>query len=204
MGFLDSAGLNAPSAKFPRIGTKVGGEVVEVLPERQAMEYRSDRTAPQKPKTFPNGDPVMEYPVIIQLAEFQKVRETDTGRRGFYAQKSSGLYKAIVQACRNARKEVGPGDYLDVEFIAEIPGKGSVPKKAYAATLYPAGTWEHLFPKGGGTPTGGGGFLDGDIDDEDDDDRELVGAAAAPSPAVPRARPRARTAATPPSAGGAI
>jgi hypothetical protein len=33
--------------------------------------------------------------------------------------------------------------YLEVEFVAQVPGQGSVPKKVYAATLYPEGTWEN-------------------------------------------------------------
>lgn len=153
MSFLGS-GSGAPAAKFPTVGTKVAGEIVEVLPERQAREYKRDPSDPDIPKTFKDGSPVMETPIIVQLDDgFTPLRDSDTGRRGFYCQKGSGLYKAVAEAARKAGEEPKPGCYLEVEFVAEVSGKGNVPKKVYAAKLFPEGTWENTSTDV--TPSGG-------------------------------------------------
>lgn len=189
--FFKTAG--APSAKFPTPGTKVGGRILEIQPERQAREYkRADQAhLPDVPKTFPNGDPVMELPIIVQLAQFTPANDRDTGRRGFYIQKSSGLYKALVEGIRRTGVQPEVGGYLEIEFIESVQGKGPVPKKLYAVT--------RLEAPGAST----GSFLSVADDPEEDEAPVTVPAQAAPAK-VPASRPRARAAATPPSGDGAI
>lgn len=185
--FFKTAG--APSAKFPTPGTKVGGRILEIQPERQAREFKRADEAhlPDVPKTFKNGDPVMELPIIVQLpVGFVPTSDRDTGRRGFYIQKGSGLYKALIEGIRRTGVQPQVGGYLEVEYVESVPGKGPVPKKLYAVTRLEG-------------PGSDGAFLEVDDDPED----EVAPAPAAEVPA-PRARPRARAAATPPSGNGAI
>lgn len=205
MQFL-SSGSGAPAAKFPTVGTKVAGEIIEVLPERQARQYKREATDPDIPKTFPNGDPVMETPIIVQLDDgFTPLRDTDTGRRGFYCQQGSGLFKAIAEAARKVGEEPKPGAYLEVEFVAEVQGKGSQPKKVYAATLYPEGTWETTSTE---EAPSRGGFLGAPPVDDDalTENFEKIMASGpskvADTPAPPAKRGKARPASTPPKGFG--
>jgi hypothetical protein len=208
MQFL-SSGSGAPAAKFPTVGTKVAGEIVEVLPERQARQYKRNAEDPDVPKTFPNGDPVMETPIIVQLDDgFTPLRESDTGRRGFYCQQGSGLFKAIAEAARKVGEEPKPGAYLEVEFVAEVPGKGSVPKKVYSAKLHPEGTWENSSSDDAEEAPTGGGFLGAAPVDDDalTENFEKIMASGpskvADTPAPPAKRGKARPASTPPKGFG--
>lgn len=183
-----------PSLKLPQEGGKISGVILEIHPERQATKFQTpaerQAKAPRVPATWPNGDKKMEQPIVLQLAKgsFQPINPNDTGKRTLRVTKGDPRYKAIRAHYLETGQEPEVGFDLEMEFTGTEPGQGANPKHIYVVTkLEPAAE-------------GGGGFFGDDVDEQ-----ELVTAGApATSAEVPRARPRSRAAAAPPSAGGAV
>lgn len=114
----------AAAVKFPEIGSMVDGTIVSGS-ERQQTEYGTG-----EPITWPNGEPKMEYPIVL---------DTEDGEVTLYAKNQ--LWVAVRDAIKagspNGLPEVG--GRLQVKYIADgEPSKpGFNPPKVYKAKYEP-------------------------------------------------------------------
>ena len=128
-----AGGGGVPSLRFPTIGTKYTGVVVEAPAIVQSRDFESG-----EPATWPDGNPKMA--VVIQLT-------VDGEERSLWAAKPSALFKSLQEAQRQAGSRIIPGGKLEVEFNAEEPNKKNArlnPTKLYRVLYTP--------PVAGGKP----------------------------------------------------
>ena len=123
-GLLEGGGK---SAKFPTAGTTVKGTVVSAT-TRQATEFGTG-----KPKTFDNGDPMMELVVTLQTTDRDPDDQNDDGRRTLYA--GAKMLKAIKAALQAAGAKLEEGGTLAVQYTGdgEPSQRGFQPPKLYVA-----------------------------------------------------------------------
>jgi hypothetical protein len=121
-------GGGAPTAKFPTIGTKHVGRIIASAVQ-QATEYGT-----QEPKTWPNGDPVMEAVITLATDERDADISNDDGTRRVYA--SGNMLAAIRTAVQTAGAAgIELGGTLAVLYDSDgTPSKpGFNPPKQYRA-----------------------------------------------------------------------
>lgn len=118
----------APTAKFPTIGTKHVGRIVATKVQ-QATEYGTNT-----PKTYDNGDPIMEAVITIATDEHDADIDNDDGTRALYA---GGAMLAAIRAAVRAAGASGLeiGGTLAVLYDSDgTPSKpGYNPPKQYRA-----------------------------------------------------------------------
>lgn len=164
MSLLDTS---APGAKFPSVGTRVAGVVVEDAVERQQRDFDDGSLL-----FWDDGNPRMQLVVTIDTGVRDPMVEDDDGHRTLYVK--GDMLRAVREACRRAGvKAIKQGGKIAVTFVREEPlpkGKRGNPKKIYAA--------EYLPPSGGSllaepvaaerAPAGkaSGGYAGRSLDDE--------------------------------------
>lgn len=119
-------------AAFPekQYGTTVSGPIIRQPEVRQQTDF-DDGT----PKTFPNGDPMLQIVVHVQTELRDASDANDDGVRAFY------LKAQMMQAVRDAVKAAGAkglevGGHLSIQYVRDEPnsrGRGKE-KKIYTAT----------------------------------------------------------------------
>lgn len=129
-------GGGGKSAKFETPGDTVTGVVCAPPELRQQTDMKTGA-----PKTWDNGDPVMQLVVKLQTDEREDTE--DDGVRNLYVAggfKRASLQKAVADAIRTAKaKGLEVGGTLAVKFTGEEPPqtKGFSPAKLYAAKYTP-------------------------------------------------------------------
>lgn len=124
------------SATFKNIGDVVEGTIAAPPTLRQQTDIDSG-----KPKTWDNGDPVMQ--LVVQLQTNEREDPDDDGLRNLYVSggfKRASLQKAVADAIRTAKASgLAVGGRLAVKFTGEEPPqkKGMNPAKLYAAKYTP-------------------------------------------------------------------
>ena len=128
-------GGGTTSAKFPEIGTTVTGVITRVLDPQQQTDY-----ATGTPKTWENGDPMMQLPVEIATELRDAEIDDDEGLRMLY------IKGALTAAVRDAVKKVGSktleiGGTITVTYArnGEPAKKGFNPPKQYDVSYTPPG-----------------------------------------------------------------
>jgi len=138
------------SATFPTVGTVVTGTITA---EPKAQQQTDMKTG--EPKTFQNGDPMMQ--IIVSLQTTDREDDEDDGIRQLYVK--ANMLKAIREAVQTAgAKGLEPGGVLTVKYVAdgEVKTKGFNPPKLYAATYAkPTGAAANNLLMGAATPVGG-------------------------------------------------
>lgn len=122
-----------PSARFPTVGTTVTGTVTRVGEPVQQRDFDSG-----EPKTWDNGDPMMQLPVDVQTDERDPEITDDDGVRTLYVK--AALKKAIADAVRKSgAKGLEVGGTLSVTYSAdgEVKKRGMNPPKLYSAVYAP-------------------------------------------------------------------
>lgn len=133
--FLMSSG--ARSAKFEHIGAKISGTVVSAE-VRQQTDIKTGQ-----PKTWDNGDPMMQVVVALQTDERDHDDPDDDGIRNVYLKggfKSSTTQRAVAEAIKAAGAsalEVGATLQLAYVGDGEASQRGFNPPKQYAAKYTP-------------------------------------------------------------------
>jgi hypothetical protein len=121
------------SAAFPdgQYGTTVAGPIVRQPQVRQQTDFDSG-----KPKTFDNGDPMMQ--IVVQVQTDLRDDQDDDGVRAFYVK--AQMQQAVRDAVRQAgAKGLEVGGFLAIRYERDEPnsrGRGK-PKKIYAARYTP-------------------------------------------------------------------
>jgi hypothetical protein len=129
--------LNASStsAKFPTIGTRVGGRVVKDAEEMQQRDFDSGDLL-----FWDDGNPRMQLVVTVDTGQSDPDDPEDDGERAIYI-KGQAL-AATRQACKKAKKFViEENDFFAMTFVSEEPlpkGKKGNKKKVYEVEFRPA------------------------------------------------------------------
>lgn len=115
------------SAKFPTLGTTVKGKVL-----RTASSQQTDMKT-KEPKTYKNGDPMMQIIVTLQTDERDPEDADDTGERNLYVK--GNMLNAVREALRKAHSKLVVGGTLAVKWQSEgePPEKGFNPPKLYVS-----------------------------------------------------------------------
>ena len=122
-------GGGVTSAKFETIGTAITG-VIDDLAASQQTDFTTG-----EPKTWPNGDPMMQ--VVVTLATDQRDPDVtdDDGLRKVYV-KGKSLTAAVRDAVRRAgAKGLEKGGTLTVTYVGDgvAERRGINPPKLYSA-----------------------------------------------------------------------
>ena len=126
-------GSGAKSASFLEIGATITGRI--------SMEPKTAQQTDPKdnsPKTFPNGDPMMQVIVTLQTSLRDPAIEDDDGVRTVYVK--SNMLKAIREAVKTAgAKGLEVGGTLTITYVAdgEQTKKAFSPPKFYTAVYKP-------------------------------------------------------------------
>jgi hypothetical protein len=126
-------GGGVTSAAFPEIGTTVSGRICWGPEARQQTDMDTG-----EPKTFPNGDPMMQIIVHLETAERDPANPDDDGTRALYIK--FNLLNAVRAAVKTAKvKGLQIGGVLTVTYAGdgEQKKKGFNPPKLYTATYQP-------------------------------------------------------------------
>lgn len=129
-------GGGGKSAKFEAVGDTVTGVICAPPELRQQTDIKTGL-----PKTWDNGDPVMQ--LVVKLQTDQREDAEDDGVRNLYVSggfKRASLQKAVADALRTAKvKGLEVGGTLAVRYTGEEPNsvKGFNPAKLYAAQYTP-------------------------------------------------------------------
>lgn len=129
--FLMGGGV--PSASFHKLGDSCTG----VVSEKPVLRQQTDM-ATNQPKTWDNGDPMMQLVVTLQTDQRDPQIEDDDGRRRIYVK--FNLKNAVADAVRKAKaKSLEVGGKLTVTYIkdGEATQRGFNPPKFYSATYSP-------------------------------------------------------------------
>lgn len=142
MGLLDT---RPPAAKFPTLGTRVGGEVTADATEVQCRNFDTGDL-----EFWDDGNPRMQLVIEVKTTQRDPASSDDDGTRTIYAK--GAMLAAIRDACRKARsKAIRVGDELWITYIRDEPlpkGKRGFPKKIYEAQ-YTKGGDVNLTLRGG-------------------------------------------------------
>jgi hypothetical protein len=154
-------GGGGKSAKFESVGDTVSGTICAQPELRQQTDIGTGA-----PKTWDNGDPVMQ--LVVKLQTTQREDAEDDGIRTLYISggfKRASLQKAVADAVRSA-KAIGleVGGTLSVRFTGEEPPakKGFSPAKLYAAKYEPPTNAFLDESKAAPAASSDGGWGDGD------------------------------------------
>lgn len=122
-------GSGSPTASFAEKGATYEGTIMD-MKMQQAREIKTG-----KPKTWENGDPVMQAVITIQTDLRDPQIENDNGVRRIFAG-SLGMKEAIATAIKKAgAKGLAVGGVLGIKYVrdGEPSGPGMNPPKVYAA-----------------------------------------------------------------------
>jgi hypothetical protein len=122
-------GGGVASAKFPTPGTTVGGEIVR---PPTLMQQRDISTG--KPKTWENGDPMMQLAVQVSTGQIDPAVPNDDGVRAIYVK--GQMQQAVREAIRQAGAPgLEVGGRLAVTYVrdGEPPQRGMNAPKEYTA-----------------------------------------------------------------------
>lgn len=125
-------GGGAPAARFPTVGTVVKGIVLE----KRASQQTDMQTG--KPKTFEDGNPMMQLIITIQTEDRDDSLDDDDGKRRVFAK--GNMLTALRDAVREAKAAtLNPGDELAIKYVGngERKNKGFQPPKLYKARVTP-------------------------------------------------------------------
>jgi hypothetical protein len=129
--FLMGGGVK--SASFPTVGTTVTGPIVRKPEVRQQTDLTTG-----EPKTFSNGDPMLQLVVQIGTDQRDPADPADDGVRGLYIK---GAMLAAVRAAVRAAgaKGLEVGGILTVTYTSDgtVAKRGFNPPKLYSATYQP-------------------------------------------------------------------
>lgn len=126
-------GSGSKSASFPVIGTTVTGRIVR---EPKAQQQTDAKT--NQPKTYDNGDPMMQIVAQLQTADRDPADPDDDGIRAVYIK--SKMLLAVREAIKKSgAKGLEVGGELSITYTAdgEKTNKAFNPPKLYAATYRP-------------------------------------------------------------------
>lgn len=127
MAITDMLKGGNPSAKFPTVGTTIGGTVVEAEPV-QARNFDSG-----EPEVWDDGRPKMQIRVTVETDLRDPEDEHDDGKRGIYVKAWGDNFKALKAAIRAAGDDdVRPGGTFSATYYAD----GPKPKKGFAPKLF--------------------------------------------------------------------
>lgn len=124
-------GGGSKAARFDGIGVSVGG-VIDDITAKQQTDFTTG-----EPKTWPNGDPMMQVLVRVQTTLSEDA--DDDGLRTIYV-KGKSLTGAVRDAVRKAgAKGLEVGGTLTVTYTGDgvAERKGINPPKLYAAEYTP-------------------------------------------------------------------
>ena len=127
--FADDSGYPAVSWANASPGTIVTGTIAS-LPK----EIQDRAIGTREPKVWKDGSPKM---VIVFTVDVQIPQGTE--RRSVWAKKPSSMYRAIVQAQKDAKERLTIGGTLHLKLEKLEPSKtpGFSPQKIYAAKYIP-------------------------------------------------------------------
>lgn len=127
--FLLAGGI--PACKFPEIGTTVKGTITasEVA---QQTDY-----ATGVPKTWDNGEPMMQVIVTLQTDDRDASVDGDSGLRKLYVR--GQMLHAVREALKQAQAKLEVGGTLAVQYASDKPSekRGFNPAKQYVAQYKP-------------------------------------------------------------------
>lgn len=126
-------GASGPSAKFPTVGTSVGGRITRIGEPMQQKDM-----ATQQPKFWPDGNPMLQLPVDVATDQRDPEINNDDGTRTLYIK--GQMQKAIREAVSRAgAKMLEVGGTLTVTYDRDEAPKqrGFNPAKVYTATYTP-------------------------------------------------------------------
>lgn len=150
----------APSAKFPKVGTKVAGRVTTDAQEIQQRDFDSGELL-----FWDDGKPRMQLVVTVDAGITDPTIPGDDGERSIYIK--GQMLQATREACRKARvKEITEGCYFEVTYVEDEPlpkGKRGFPKKIYEVAI-----------KAAPSSAGGGSLLASDRDDDESKGDEVA------------------------------
>src|SRR5688500_7501049 len=116
-------GAGTKSAAFPSIGTAVTGRIV-----REPKVQQQTDAATGDPKTFANGDPMMQLVVQVQTDQRDPADADDDGIRAIYIK--AKMLAAVRDAVRKSgAKGLEVGGELTVTYVAD----GEKTNKAFSA-----------------------------------------------------------------------
>jgi len=126
-------GSGVPSAKFDTIGKTVAGRITEQPEVRQQTDFDTGG-----PKTWDNGDPMMQLVVTLATDERDPDIEDDDGTRRLYVK--GNMQQAVAAAVRGARSKLEIGGRLSVTYTGDDEPKkrGMSGAKRYTASYTPA------------------------------------------------------------------
>lgn len=124
------------SAKFENVGDTISGTITATEVKQQTD------LVDNKPKTWDNGDPVMQLVVTLQTAQRDPENPDDAGLRNVYVKGSKkpgskSLHDAVATAVKaSGSKGLEVGGTLSVTYTGEEPSstRGFNPRKLYSAT----------------------------------------------------------------------
>lgn len=144
-------GGGTPSAKFPQIGATVSG-IIAGARKTQQTDFKT-----KLPKTFTNGDPMMQLVVTLTgTGQYDPTIPNDDGTRAVYikgAQMTDAVRTAVTQA---GAAGLDVGGRLTLQYVGDgVPSEpGLNPPKHYAVAYQPpspvADAAGFLAPQNGG------------------------------------------------------
>lgn len=129
-------GGGAPTAKFPTVGTTVGGRITEPAKVEQQRDIKTGDK-----KFWSDGDPMMQLVVTVQTDQRDPALTEDDGKRRLFIK--GQMKNAVADAVREASAPgLEVGGSLWVRFTHELPanGPGMSPPKQYEAKYVTAAT----------------------------------------------------------------
>lgn len=121
---LDGGGS---SARFETIGDLVKGTIISATTSQQTDFVT------REPKTWKNGDPMMQVVIRLQTDERDPDNATDTGERSLYVD-SRGKREALKEALRRANAKLEVGGMLAMQYTGDGEAeRGMNPPKQYRA-----------------------------------------------------------------------
>lgn len=129
-------GSAGPSAKFPTVGTSVGGPITRIGDPMQQKDM-----ATGQPKFWPDGNPMLQLPVDVATDMRDAEIANDDGTRTLYVK---GQMQAAIRDAvrRSGAKMLEVGGTLTVTYVRDEQPKqrGFNPAKVYEATYTPPAT----------------------------------------------------------------
>lgn len=138
-------GGGAPTAKFPTIGTSVGGRITEKPTVQQQRDIQTGEA-----KFWGDGNPMMQLVVTVQTNQIDPTITDDDGRRRLFIKgQLKNAVQDAVRAVGGSGLEVG--GILTVTYVrdGEVKQRGFNPPKQYDAKYVPAAQAELNAPDPG-------------------------------------------------------
>jgi hypothetical protein len=126
-------GASVPAIKFDTVGKTAAGRITETPELRQQTDFDTGA-----PKTWDNGDPMMQLVVTIATDERDPDITDDDGTRRLYVK--GNMQQAVANAVRSAKSKLEIDGHLSVSYVGDDEPKrrGMSGAKRYTATYTPA------------------------------------------------------------------